>query len=196
MVECSGLFRGLENMSQILSSLLPKSLTMYKLDRHLFQKSYAGVLYSSVTQLNRAPFFAVRRVTLVVGPAWNKVVCGDYDRWIKVYGNTRVGSEDLDRPHDLSQDASAQVYAADTGKHRIVELRLEGKHPSEVVCQSEDLNPTVDYEIRAEFCNKVGTFLKQRITVDGATVFDDFAVPAGLMELDWAQLPKELHSNG
>ncbi|MFQ5706682.1 MAG: FlgD immunoglobulin-like domain containing protein [bacterium] len=105
---------------------LTKSVTQNKLDRQLFQKPYAGVLYSSVTQLDRAPFFKARYVELITDPAWNRVVYGDYDGWIKAYGHAGAGSEDLNRPHGIDRDAEGNVYVADTGNNRIAVLRLVG----------------------------------------------------------------------
>lgn len=105
---------------------LTQSTTLHKLNRQLFQKPYSGVLYSTITQFNEAPFISARYVQLVTDPAWNRVVYGDYDGWLKAYGNTGAGSEDLNRPHGLDRDIEGNIYVADTGNHRIVVLRLVG----------------------------------------------------------------------
>ena len=72
------------------------------------------------------PFFTARYVQLVTDPAWNRVIYGDYNGWIKAYGNTGEGSEDLNRPHGIDRDTEGNVYIADTGNHRIVVCRLVG----------------------------------------------------------------------
>ncbi len=36
------------------------------------------------------------------------------------------------------------------------------KYPSEVVCRFADINPSVDYENKTQFFNKVGDYLKQK----------------------------------
>nr|AFD03266.1 hypothetical protein [uncultured bacterium W4-87b] len=103
-----------------------KSITLGKLDRQLFQKPYAGVLFSSVTQLSSAPFLTARYVQLVTDPAWNRIIYGDYEGWMKAYDGRGTGPEALNRPHGIDRDAIGNVYVADTGNDRIVVLRLEG----------------------------------------------------------------------
>jgi len=78
-----------------------KSVTLGKLDRQLFQKPYAGVLFSSVTQLTSAPFLTSRYVQLVTDPAWNRIVYGDYEGWMKAYDSSETGPEALNRPHGI-----------------------------------------------------------------------------------------------
>jgi flagellar hook assembly protein FlgD len=70
------------------------------------------------------------------------------------------------------------------------------KHPSEVVYRFSELNPTVDYEIKAEFYNPAGHYLKQSISVDGAVIFDEFEVTADIKSLGWQPLPKEIYADG
>ena len=105
---------------------ITKSVTTGKLNRQLFQKPYAGVLVSSVTQLSSAPFLTSRYVQLVTDPAWNRIVYGDYQGWMKAYDG-RTGPEALNRPHGIDRDAIGKIYVADTGNHRIVVLGLEGR---------------------------------------------------------------------
>lgn len=64
-------------------------------------------------------------------------------------------------------------------------------HPSEVIYQFAKLHPVLDYKIRAEFFNKVGAYLKQKIAVHGFGVKPDIEVPAGRNEVDWLTLPRE-----
>ncbi len=116
---------------QILSSdfeinKLSSTVTQNKLDRQLFQKPYAGVLFSSVSVLSSAPFFIARYVQLVTDPAWNRIVYGDYDGWLKAYGNSGIVGEDLNRPHGIDRDVNGIIYVADTGNNRIVVLKLIG----------------------------------------------------------------------
>jgi flagellar hook assembly protein FlgD len=70
------------------------------------------------------------------------------------------------------------------------------KHPSEVVYRFADLNTTVDYEIKAEINNKVGDYLKQRITVSGNIDVVEFEAPVGVTTVDWLQLPRESFADG
>ena len=84
---------------------ITKSITLGKLDRQLFKKPYAGVLFSSVTQLSSAPFLTSRYVQLVTDPAWNRIVYGDYEGWMKAYDSSETGPEALNRPHGIDRDA-------------------------------------------------------------------------------------------
>jgi|GEM_PF-2981985 len=103
-----------------------QAVTRNKLNRQLFQNPYAGVLFSSVALLENAPFVTARYVQLVTDPGWNRIVYGDYDGWIKAYGQKGAGPEGLNGPHGIDRDANGFVYVADTGNNRIVVLRLEG----------------------------------------------------------------------
>ncbi len=127
---------------------LTASVTNDKLDRRLFGKPFAGVLVSSVKQLNEAPFFISRYVQLVTDPAWNRIVYGDYDGWIKAYHGD-ADPEVLNRPHGIDRDANGNVYVADTGNNRIVVLQLAGiGHETKLLHQFEfgagDLNLPYD----------------------------------------------------
>jgi hypothetical protein len=64
-----------------------------------------------------------------------------------------VGPEDLSRPYGIDQDTlpDMSTLRIPAPPHRSLEVR--GKTPSEVAYQFSDLNPTVDYEIKAEFYN-------------------------------------------
>ena len=105
---------------------LTRAVTQQKLRRRLFGKPYAGVLISTVTQLQQAPFVVARYVQLVTDPAWNRILYGDYEGWIKAYQPEGPGPVALNRPHGIDRDLSGRVYVADTGNHRIVVLRLQG----------------------------------------------------------------------
>lgn len=105
---------------------MTKSITLEKIDRQLFNKPYAGVLFSSVTQLTSAPYFSARYVQLVTDPGWNRIVYGDYEGWLKAYGNADESPEALNHPHGIDRDAEGNVYVADTGNNRIVVLKLAG----------------------------------------------------------------------
>ncbi len=108
---------------------LTKAVTRNKLARDLFGKPYVGVLISSVQQHERAPFFSARYVQLVTDPAWNRIIYGDYDGWIKAYGPAATDDsqeQSLNRPHGIDRDSQDRVYVADTGNNRVVVLSLAG----------------------------------------------------------------------
>lgn len=125
---------GAENRTIVLRAMsdehniqkLTKSVTQDKLNRNLFENPYAGVLFSSVTQSDHAPFFTAQYVQLVTDPAWNRVVYGDYNGWVKAYKNGASEIEALKSPHGIDRDADGNIYIADTGNNRIVVLKLGG----------------------------------------------------------------------
>ncbi len=106
---------------------LNRQVTTNKINRSLFSKPASGVLFSSVTVLDELPFFISRYVQIVTDPAWNRIVYGDYEGWIKSYGENNTNLEKLNRPHGIDRDVDGVIYVADTGNNRIVVLRLTGK---------------------------------------------------------------------
>jgi flagellar hook assembly protein FlgD len=109
---------------------LTQRVTQENFERQLFDQPYAGVLFSSVTQLNSAPFFTSRYVQIVSDPAWNRLVYGDYDGWIKSFQGQ------LKSPHGIDRDAMGSIYVADTGNDRIVVLNLAGSGQSTILVES------------------------------------------------------------
>ncbi len=105
---------------------LTRHLTEEKLDRQLFSQPYSGVLFSSITQHNNAPYYIAKYVQLVTDPAWNRIVYGNYDGWTKAYGNKSEPRQNLNRPHGIDRDINGRIYVADTGNNRIVVLRFQG----------------------------------------------------------------------
>jgi len=97
-------------------------------------------------------------VQLVTDAAWNRIVYGDYQKWIKAYDGAETGLP-LNRPHGIVVDPQGLVYVADTGNSRILVLKLTGA--------ANDLKLSYLGQIRSE--------LSQPIEVawdDRGTVFD------------------------
>ena len=105
---------------------LSKNVTKDRLDRSLFRMPHGTAFYSSIEELNSAPFVRSSYVQLVTDPGWNRIVYGDYERFLKAYDASETDTP-LNRPYGIAVDAQGLVYVADAGNGRIVVLKLTGK---------------------------------------------------------------------
>jgi sugar lactone lactonase YvrE len=106
-------------------NILSRQVTAERLRKQLFSMPYGSALFAKVQQFNTAPFFAATYVQLVSDMAWNRIVYGDYQKWIKAYDASESGLA-LNRPHGIVVDAQGLVYVADTGNGRVLALKLNG----------------------------------------------------------------------
>ncbi len=104
---------------------LTRKLTQERLHRSLFSTAHGSAFFARVQQFNAAPFIAASYVQLVTDPAWNRIVYGDYQKWIKAYDGSVSGIKLL-RPHGIAVDANGTVYVADTGNRRVLVLEFNG----------------------------------------------------------------------
>ncbi len=105
--------------------ILSRQITQTRLQRNLFGLPHSMALFAKVQQFDTAPFIAASYVQLVTDPAWNRIVYGDYQRWIKAYDGRDTGQL-LNRPQGIAVDAQGRVYVADTGNARVLVLQLTG----------------------------------------------------------------------
>lgn len=106
-------------------SMLSRRVTADRLNRQLFSMPTGSALFAKLQQFDRAPYFQASYVQLVTDPAWNRVVYGDYQKWIKAYDGAETGLA-LNHPQGITVDPNGTVYVADLGNSRILVLKLSG----------------------------------------------------------------------
>jgi len=105
--------------------MLSRRLTTERLNRKLFSMPTGSALFARLQQFDTAPYFQASYVQLVTDPAWNRIVYGDYQKWIKVYDAAETGLA-LNRPQGIVVDPQGIVYVADMGNSRVLALKLSG----------------------------------------------------------------------
>ncbi len=104
---------------------LSRNVTAEKLQRRLFSMSHGGALFAQVREQSPSPHVIANYVQFITDPAWNRIVYGDYQRWIKAYDAKETGVA-LQRPSGIVTDQQGFVYVADTGNRRVLVLQLAG----------------------------------------------------------------------
>jgi flagellar hook assembly protein FlgD/DNA-binding beta-propeller fold protein YncE len=105
--------------------MLSRRLTTERLNRKLFSMPTGSALFAQLQQFDTAPYFQASYVQLVTDPAWNRIVYGDYQKWIKAYNAAESGLA-LNRPQGIVVDPQGIVYVADMGNSRVLALKLSG----------------------------------------------------------------------
>ncbi len=106
-------------------NILSRRVTSERLGRNLFSMPAGSALFARLQQFDTAPYFQASYVQLVTDPAWNRIVYGDYQKWIKAYDGAESGLP-LNRPQGIVVDPPGSVYVADAGNSRVLVLKLSG----------------------------------------------------------------------
>ena len=98
---------------------LSRSVTRAKLGRTLFSVPGPTASYYTAHYMQNAPFVTATYVQFVVDPAWNRIVYGNLNMWIKSY-------EDLKGPTSIAVDPFGRVFVGETGRQQVTVLQLQG----------------------------------------------------------------------
>ncbi len=96
---------------------LSRQVTKVNLDREMFGAPEKTASYYQAHYTQAAPFVSASYVQFVVDPAWNRIVYGSLNRWIKSY-------DQLNGPSAIAVDAAARVFIGETGNQRILVMQL------------------------------------------------------------------------
>jgi len=97
---------------------LSKGIATTYLDRKLFGSPEKTASYYAATYRKSAPHVSATYVQFVIDPAWNRVVYGSLNRWIKAFDN-------VNGPSAIAVDADARVFVGETGSSRVSVLQLD-----------------------------------------------------------------------
>ena len=100
---------------------LTRSVTRETLDRSLFGAPEKSASYYRAVYSEEAPFVQATYIQLVADPAWQRILYGSMDRWIKSY-------DDVRGPAGIAVDADGRVFVSEAGRQRVLVLQL---HPDE-----------------------------------------------------------------
>ncbi len=64
-------------------------------------------------------------LAFVVDSEWDRIVYGDFDKWVKSYGSFGVGTGQFAHPYSISTDGNYNIYVADTHNGRLVKLQYD-----------------------------------------------------------------------
>ncbi|MGH7455156.1 MAG: hypothetical protein ACRENG_27625, partial [bacterium] len=108
----------LKNNPEPTDRRLTRSVTRTLVDRDLFAACHASIpveYYNGVTKWS---------LIICTDPLWNRIMYGDYNKWIKTYGSWGAGNGQFRHPHGIDRNAYGKIFIADTGNNRVVVLQI------------------------------------------------------------------------
>lgn len=97
--------------------------TPKQIGKKLFELPFDAAFYARVEQLNLPPYLHSTFVQMVTDPALNRIVYGDYKRWVRIYAGGEAEGK-LNRPQGIDRDSRGIVYVADTDNNRVLVLEV------------------------------------------------------------------------
>lgn len=97
---------------------LTKRIVQSRLQRNLFRAPDKTASYLSVRSQRNLPFAIATYVQFILDPAWNRIVYGNLDRWIKSYPITA--------PSAIAVDTEGTVFVGEPSAQRVLVLVLAG----------------------------------------------------------------------
>ncbi len=106
---------------------LTRETTVHHLDRKLFSTPFSSATMAELVRLSAPPYYKMRYIQFVTDPGWNRIVYGNYSKWIKAFNGGENGKK-LNRPHGMVIGPRGFLYVADTGNRRILVMKLSEAH--------------------------------------------------------------------
>lgn len=103
---------------------LTRRIVQNRIQRELFGTPDKTASYLSVRSQRNLPFTIVTYVQFILDPAWNRIVYGNLDKWIKTYSVTA--------PSAIAVDTDGTVFVGEPAKERILVLQLAGSGEAEL----------------------------------------------------------------
>lgn len=95
-----------------------RTITEAAISRELFGNSYASVPISWESGNTTWD------ISVATDPLWNRLCYGDYDKWLKAYGDWGSGNGQFRHPHGIDRNPKGKIFVADTGNNRVVILKM------------------------------------------------------------------------
>jgi flagellar hook assembly protein FlgD len=96
---------------------LSRSVTQSRISRTLFGTPEKVASYYTAHYMDRAPFVRSTYIQFVTDPAWNRIVYGNLDRWIRQY-------DGVNGPSALAVSPDGRVFVGETGNTRVTVLQI------------------------------------------------------------------------
>jgi len=176
---------------------LSRSVTLSKIGRALFRTPGPTASYYTAHYMQTAPYVTATYIQFVVDAAWNRVMYGNMNAWIRSY-------DDLIAPNSIAVDASGRVFISESGRERVTVLQIEGAGQGAQLVPAFTLGPVIAPTAVAHSDNGTpldpaddflyvadaakGTILKYSLGPTGGTLaasFDGFDSPSALAVGRW-----------
>ena len=122
-------FKDIPFSDELNITQLTKSETKSHLSRELFGSIDKSATYYSAKYFNTAPFVKSIFLQFVTDPAWNRVLYGNLNHWIK-------SLENIPGPSAVEVDATGRVFVGSIGDNKIFVYQIFGEDENIVLNQT------------------------------------------------------------